>query len=393
MIKTTHGGRLPNPPNYNAIVAARLGEDKAAFENLAVPEIAALIKKQREIGIDVMSDGEFWKARDQKYFASRASGIETRPLKPGENASIVAGLRERHTGQFNDFFAAYDRMGNTPTPDMVVPSGSYLTTGSPRVVLSGRVEPKPPTAINDEIAMVKRGIESAGAKVSDFFFPSLGPGWLGHFIFNEYYKTDEEYVYAMASFCKSDFKAIVDAGFTLQVDDPGLLDKWALYNPAISLEAYRKQAQLRVEATNWALQGIPEERVRYHSCWGSWHTPHTEDLPLGDIVDLLLKVKARYYSIEAADAAHQLDYQVWEKTKLPDGKVYVPGVIAHKTGTVEPPELVAFRIEQYANIMGRDNIMAGVDCGPGGRAYADIAWAKLRSLAQGAALASKKLWP
>jgi 5-methyltetrahydropteroyltriglutamate--homocysteine methyltransferase len=389
MIRTTHCGRLPNPTNVEEIMAARARDDKATFISLAVPQIAANVRKQQEIGIDIMSDGEFWKARDQKYYGSRATGIEARPLQPGETSSIVPRLRER--AQFPEYFAAYDRMGNTPTPAMKIPEGPAYMVG-PRYVLTGPLEPLPPTAIAEDIAMVKQGIEAAGGAVSDFFYPVLGPGWLGHFVWNEYYKTDEEYVYAMASLFKNDYKAVVDAGFTLQVDDPGLLDKWPLFNPPISLEEYRKQAQLRIEATNWALEGIPEERVRYHSCWGSWHTPHTEDLPLGNVVDLLLMVKARYYSIEAADVQHQLDYQVWEETKLPDGKVYVPGVIAHKTSTVEPPALVAHRICQYANLMGRDNVIAGVDCGPGGRVYPEVAWAKLRSLVEGAALATKQLW-
>jgi 5-methyltetrahydropteroyltriglutamate--homocysteine methyltransferase len=240
--------------------------------------------------------------------------------------------------------------------------------------------------------MVKAGIAAAGASVEDFFFPVLGPGWLDHFVWNGYYKTEEEYCYALAEITKADFKAVVDAGFTLQIDDPGLLDSWGMITPEPSVEDYRKREAMRIEATNWALEGIPEEQVRYHTCWGSWHTPHTTDLPFEHTIDLMLRVKAAAYSVEAADVRHELDYHLWETTKLPDGKVYIPGVIAHKTTTIEPPDLVAERIVRYANLMGRDNVIAGVDCGVGGRCYPDIGWAKLAALSEGAALASKQLW-
>ena len=220
----------------------------------------------------------------------------------------------------------------------------------------------------------------------------LGPGWLDHFVMNDFYKTEEEYVYAMALVAKADFKAVADAGFVLQIDDPGLVDTWAMLSPAPTIEDYRKRIQLRVEATNWALEDCPEDMIRFHTCWGSWHTPHVTDLPLKHTVDIMLQVKAAAYSIEAADVQHVLDYEVWEDTKLPDGKVFIPGVIAHKTSTVEPSELVAHRIVQYANIMGKENVIAGVDCGVGGRCYPDIGWAKLKALADGAAMASKQLW-
>ena len=247
-------------------------------------------------------------------------------------------------------------------------------------------------AIKHEIEVVKAGIAAAGADVDDCFFPILGPGWLGHFLWNEFYTTEEEYVYAMADFFKGDYEAVVDAGFILQIDDPGLCDKFGLFDPPISVEEFRKHAQLRIEATNYVLSNIPEDKVRYHTCWGSWHTPHTTDIPLQHVIDLLLKVNAQAYSIEAADVRHQLDWKLWEDVKLPDGKIFIPGVIAHKTTTIEPPELVADRIMTYARIMGRENIIAGTDCGYGNRVYPDIAWAKMRSMAEGAQIASKQLW-
>jgi 5-methyltetrahydropteroyltriglutamate--homocysteine methyltransferase len=384
-ILTTHPGRLPNPSNFAEVQAARNSGDRAKLAELVKPGIQEMIRRQKEIGIDIMSDGEFWKGRDQRYYDSRVTGIKQRELKPGEPPSLTHQLSERTSPEFRDFFEIYDRVGNTPRVGVVNPPATT------RYAIMEPVKPVDTGAIASEIEMVKAGIAAAGESIDNFFFPVLGPGWLDHFIFNEHYKTDEEYIYGLAELAKPDFKAVVDAGFVLQIDDPGLVDTWPMLS-GLTIEEYRERQLVRIEATNWALEGIPEDRVRFHTCWGSWHTPHVTDLPLKHTVDIMLKVKAAAYSIEAADVQHELDYQVWEETKLPDGKVFIPGVIAHKTSTVEPPELVAHRIVQYAKLMGRENVIAGVDCGVGGRCYPDIGWAKLKALAEGAALASKELW-
>jgi 5-methyltetrahydropteroyltriglutamate--homocysteine methyltransferase len=256
----------------------------------------------------------------------------------------------------------------------------------------GEVKAISPSPILEDIAMVKDALAAAGLTADDYFYPVLGPGWLDHYVFNAYYKIEEEYCFALAEIVKEDFKAVVEAGLTLQIDDPGLFDRWSMVDPPVSVEEYRRQEAIRIEATNWALEGIPEESVRYHTCWGSWHTPHTNDLPFEHGIDLMLRVKAIAYSIEAADVAHELDFKVWEQHKLPDGKLFIPGVVAHKTSTIEPPELVAERLMGWANLMGKENIIAGVDCGVGGRCYPEIGWAKLKALSDGAALASKRLW-
>jgi 5-methyltetrahydropteroyltriglutamate--homocysteine methyltransferase len=388
-ILTTHPGRLPNPDNQDAILQARAQGDQQAFEALVRDGIVAMVRHQREIGLDILSDGEFWKVRDQRYYDSRASGVELRPTTPDQPATLVSFQRERRMPEFRAFWEIYEHLGNTPMPG--VTTVTFLRAPQ-RAVITGPLTPRPPDAIIHEIDVVTAGIAAAGANVDGVFFPVLGPGWLGHWLWNEYYRTDEEYVYAMAAFFKNDYRAVVDAGFILQIDDPGLCDRWGMIDPPISIEEYRKQAALRIEATNWALEGIPEERVRYHTCWGSWHTPHVTDLPFEHVIDLMLMVKAGAYSVEAADVRHELDWKLWETHKLPEGKVYIPGVIAHKTTTIEPPELVADRIIRYAKLMGRENVIAGVDCGVGGRCYPDIGWAKLRSLVEGAALASKRLW-
>jgi 5-methyltetrahydropteroyltriglutamate--homocysteine methyltransferase len=259
-------------------------------------------------------------------------------------------------------------------------------------VITGEVKALPPTPIEQDIAVLKEILAANNVSSEDYFYPVLGPGWLDHFVFNEYYKTEEEYCFALAEIVKNDMKAVVDAGFVLQVDDPGLCDRWGMIEPAPSYDEYRRQENMRVEATNYALQGIPEDRVRYHTCWGSWHTPHTTDIPFKYVIDLMLKINAGAYSIEAADVQHELDYEVWADHKLPDGKLFIPGVIAHKTTTIEPPELVAQRILRWAGMFGRENVIAGVDCGIGGRSYPEVGWAKLRALSEGAAQASKALW-
>jgi 5-methyltetrahydropteroyltriglutamate--homocysteine methyltransferase len=221
---------------------------------------------------------------------------------------------------------------------------------------------------------------------------ALAPGWLEHFFHNEYYRNDEEYVFALADAFRHEYKAIVDGGFILQIDDPALPDTYDMIVPNPSIEEYRKFAAVRIDALNHALAGLPEDRIRYHICWGSWHGPHTHDLPLKHVVDLMLRVKAGAYSVEAANPRHEHEWKVWKDVKLPDGKLLIPGVVSHASNVVEHPELVADRIVQYANLVGRENVIAGTDCGLGLRVHPQIALAKLRSLAEGAALATKELW-
>ena len=385
-ILTTHPGRLPDPSNRDAVIQARDSGDQAAFDAAIREGAIQIFQRQKAIGIDIMSDGEFWKTRDQKYYGSRVTGIESRPLQPGEWPSILAGSHERNDPQYKDFYAAYDRLGNLPTP------GVETQRGNEKAVMVGPVKGIGAATIKHEIEVTLAALAAVGSPAEDYYFPVLGPGWLDHFVFNEYYTTEEEFIYALAEIVKADFHAVIDAGLTLQVDDPGLCDRWSMVQPPVSIEEYRRQEAIRVEATNWALEGIPEEQVRYHTCWGSWHVPHANDIPFQHIIDLMLRINAGAYSIEAADVRHELDWRVWQDYKLPDGKLFIPGVVAHKTTTIEPAELVADRIVRYANMMGRDNIIAGVDCGVGGRSYPEIGWRKLQALKEGADLATMMLW-
>ena len=247
--------------------------------------------------------------------------------------------------------------------------------------------------IKHEIEVVKAGITDAGANLEKIFFPLLSLGWISHFLWNEYYQTHEQFFQALAKLFKGEYEAVVEAGFVLQIDDPSMVTRYGYPNPPLSIEDYRKHAEMRVDALNYALSNIPEEKIRYHACWGSQHSPHTTDLPLKHVIDQMLKVNAGAYSFEASDARHQLDWKVWEEHTLPEGKIFIPGVVAHKTTIIEPPELVADRILTFAKMVGRENVIAGTDCGLGGRVYPDIAWAKIRSMAEGARLATKQLWP
>jgi 5-methyltetrahydropteroyltriglutamate--homocysteine methyltransferase len=209
---------------------------------------------------------------------------------------------------------------------------------------------------------------------------------------NSHYPTTEAFLEAIASAMREESRAIAEAGFILQLDDPGLPGAWDMLDPRPSLEEYKRYVRLRVEVLNHAIEGIPEDRVRYHICWGSWHGPHTTDIPLRDIADVMLKVKAQAYLIEAGNVRHEHEHKIWRDINLPAGKILIPGVVSHATNVVEHPELVADRILAFANAVGRDNVIAGTDCGLGGRVHPQIAWAKLRVLCEGAALASKKLW-
>jgi len=231
-----------------------------------------------------------------------------------------------------------------------------------------------------------------GVRPEDTFIPAVAPGTIEHWLHNDYYPNDEAYLNAIAEAMHEEYKAIVDAGFLLQIDDPDLPDAWQMH-PEMSVAEYRKFAELRIDALINALRDIPTESVRLHVCWGSYHGPHKHDIPLKDIVDIVLKVPVAAYSVEAANPRHEHEWKVWKDAKLPEGKVLIPGVVGHSSDFIEHPELVAERIVRFAEVVGKENVIAGTDCGLGGRVgHPDIVWAKLEALSEGAALASKELW-
>ena len=380
-ILTTHIGSLARPPEILEILRAKeAGEpyDVGALAGLVRQSVQDVVRRQVQTGIDVPSDGEYGKPSFSTYVQDRLTGFEARPLEPGESPLLNWG-RDRTI--FQDFYREYD-------------GGATSGTGR-RIVCTSPITYRGQDAVQSDIENFRAALESSAPE--EAFIPAVAPGTIELQRKNEYYATDEEFLTAIADAMKEEYRAIVDAGFILQIDDPRVVTQYGMPDSAPSIEEYRRFATLRVEAINHALEGLPEARVRYHLCWGSWHGPHVTDVPLRDIVDIVLRVKAGAYCVEAANPRHAHEWEVWENVKLPDGKLLVPGVVAHTTNIVEHPELVAQRIVNYARMLGRENVLAGTDCGfsqgafnP--RVHPSIMWAKLEALSQGAALASERLW-
>jgi 5-methyltetrahydropteroyltriglutamate--homocysteine methyltransferase len=343
---------------------------------LEASSMSEVIHKQADAGIDIISDGELGKIGfGFAYYGRRLSGLATRAVKPGESGWMGGNTGERV--EFAEFYKSLNFEKLLP-PEVTICNGPISYIGEQEVA--------------NDLAVFKNALAEAGVRAEETFMCVLAPGWLEHFFHNEHYANDEQYLFALADAMKHEYKAIVDAGFILQLDDPALPDTYDMIVPTPTIAEYRKFAEVRIDALNHALQGLPEDRVRYHICWGSWHGPHTHDLPLKHLVDLMLKVKAGAYSVEAANPRHEHEWKVWKDVKLPDGKILIPGVVSHASNVVEHPELVADRIALYASLVGRENVIAGTDCGLGWRVHPQIAWAKLKALSEGAALASKQLW-
>ena len=375
-ILTMHAGTLPRPDDLRAMVVAKeTGQpyDEAHFTQRVQAVIKENVRLQIESGIDSVNDGEVSKLTFTSYISDRIGGIEKR--KPSDGPAPF-GINGRDTKEFNEYFmnkGGFTGLGSNP---------SYFVTGP--VTYTGQA------AIQADIDNFKAGLE--GSTPEETFLPAITPGTMEHWLENEYYKTDEEYLFALADALHVEYKAIVDAGFLLQIDDPDLPDAWQMH-PEMTVKDYQKFADLRVDALNHAIGDIPEEKIRFHTCWGSYKGPHKYDVPLRDMVDLILKVKAVGYSIEASNPMHEHEWTVWKDVKLPDGKVLIPGVIGHASDFIEHPELVAQRLVRYANIVGKENVMAGTDCGIGSRVgHAKICWAKFEAMAEGARIATKELW-
>jgi 5-methyltetrahydropteroyltriglutamate--homocysteine methyltransferase len=385
-IRTTHAGRLPVSPGCEDL-PIRLFRGEPVDSAAIAAGIEYVVRRQCDIGIDCIGDGEFWKARNFAYYSRHLTGLSTRALKPGETGSTRMFTRERD--EFAQFYKDLDATGTI----FHVPGEKPMPPERERTIAVGPVKSKGTEALAQELDAFKSAIAKSGRAVDEAFFCVIAPGWLDHFIYNEFYKTDEEFIFALAEALREEYLAVVNAGFILQIDDPGVVDWWDMLKPALSVEEYcDKFAQMRIEAVNHALKGIPEDRVRYHLCWGSWHGPHTHDLPFEHVVELMLKVDAQCYSFEAANVRHEHEWRLWRDVKLPDGKIILPGVVSHATNLVEHPELIAERIRRFTDVVGRENVIAGTDCGLGGRVHAEIAWAKLAALAEGARLASRSLW-
>ena len=374
-ILITHVGSLARPKDLmDMLVARNEGKpfDSAALASRTRDAVAEVVQKQIECGVDIVNDGELGKSNFSRYTKERLGGFIERPASPDFKPTAIFG---RDMIEFTEYF---NRGGRTSI-------GHHA-----RVFYC--VEPLKYVGQDEVKADIENlSISLQGKKYEEAFLPAIAPGTMEHWMKNEYYNSDEEYLFAIADAMREEYKAIVGAGLVLQIDDPDLADAWQMH-PEMSLADYRKYQDLRIDALNHGLRDLPIDRIRFHMCWGSYHGPHKYDIPLKDIVDLVLSVNAGAYSVEAGNVRHEHEWRVWQETKLPDGKLLIPGVVSHATNIVEHPQVVADRIVRYAQVVGRDNVIAGTDCGLGGRIHPQIAWAKLQALAEGARLASKELW-
>jgi len=388
-IRTTHAGRLPpvGPASSNYSSWSPQSSAKPATEDTdsLTRQVAEVIRKQVQLGISCVGDGEFWNGRNFIYYAQQFSGVTTRQLRPGERGSGREQTRERDT--FPKLYADMDRVGTM----FCVPGEEPRFSPPTKMVVTGPIKGRATDAIRREINVFKEALKAAG-NAGEAFICVFAPGWLDHHIFDEHYGNEEEFVFALADALREEYRAVVDAGFILQIDDPGVATSWDMIKPEPTIQEYRRYLKIRIDALNHALSGIPEERVRHHFCWGSWHGAHTHDLSLKEIIDLVLDVHAQAYSFEAGNVRHQHEWTIWRDVKLPAGKIIVPGLVSHATNLVEHPELIAQRIRNFAEAVGRENVIAGTDCGLGSRLHSELVWAKLSALVEGARLASKTLW-
>jgi 5-methyltetrahydropteroyltriglutamate--homocysteine methyltransferase len=382
-ILTTHVGSLARPPSFVELMRRKeQGEavSDSEYTHTLEKAVAEVVRLQAETGIDIVSDGELAKPITwSRYVLLRLNGFERRPVEQSGMPMSVTGKDRR---DFAEFYREYD--------------ASVPTAGMRGWVVTGPISYKP-EAIAEDVRIFRQALGQQ--KVSGAFMCAVSPASVAPDRKDEHYPSADDAEQAIAEALRQEYRAIVDAGLLLQVDDSYFPSMYDVMVPPGTLRDYRRWAARQVSIINYALKGIPEERVRFHICWGSWNGPHSNDVPAKDVVDLMLKIRARYYVIEMANPRHEHEWRVWKDVKLPEGKVLVPGTISHATNIVEHPELVAERIVRLAKLVGRDNVIAGTDCGFAqqgpfmSRVHPSIQWAKLRSLVEGARLATKQLWP
>jgi 5-methyltetrahydropteroyltriglutamate--homocysteine methyltransferase len=380
-ILTTHVGSLIRPDALQDFLRAKQSRkpyDKAGYDACLKSSVADVVREQADIGVDVVSDGEFGKSISwSQYVLERLGGFERRPIKPGANPFMRGVDREK----FAAFYAELDARESVATTVEAVCTGPISYTGQAELAR--------------DIENFKAALN--GVDVEEAFLPVAAPASVIPDRKNEYYKSEEDLIRAIGAAMHTEYKMIIDAGFILQLDDARAAVTYDRMVPPGSFADYRKWLGLQVDVLNEAIAGLPPDRIRYHVCWGSWPGPHTTDVPLKDIVDLVLGMKVGAYVIEGANPRHEHEWRVWENAKLPEGRVLIPGVISHATNVVEHPELVAERIVRLAKLIGRENLLAGTDCGFAQgpfyrRVHPSIMWAKLDALVKGAELASAELW-
>jgi 5-methyltetrahydropteroyltriglutamate--homocysteine methyltransferase len=375
-ILITHAGSLARPDDLMKMLVAKNEAqpyDPEAFSRRLRSAVTQVVRQQIDCGIDIVNDGELGKSNFSRYTRERLSGFVERPAGPDFRPTSIFG---RDLVEFPEYF---NRGGRT-------------TIGHHARVFYC-IEPLRYVGHHDvgtDIDNFKAALQ--GVEFEEAFLPAIAPGTMEHWMKNDFYPNDEAYLYAIADAMHEEYKAIVNAGFILQIDDPDLADAWQM-NLRMSVAEYRKYAELRIDALNHGLRDLPTDRVRFHMCWGSYHGPHKYDIPLREIVDLILKVHAGAYSIEASNPCHEHEWRVWQEIKFPEEKILIPGVVGHYSDFIEHPQVIADRLVRYAKLVGRENVIAGTDCGLGTRvSHPKIAWAKFQAMAEGARIATKQLW-
>ena len=375
-IRTTHVGAL-------APIQQEPPSDGAAEEQL-LESVRSIVRLQRQVGIDFVNEGELTKAGNWvNYVTGRLEGFVPR----AGNSAAVLLKQSADWKEFPGFYREALGGGTLFTTTREAPSNIRSMDN----VCCGPLRYSGQSALAQEIDLLRSALGDADPSTA--FLTSTAPASLEPGRPNEYYASDEQYVFALAEALRTEYETIVDAGFSVQVDDAWLAALWDRIGVGMGLPAYKRYCMMRVEALNHALRNIPADRVRYHLCWGSWHGPHAHDIPLADIVDVMLAVNAQTYLFEAANVRHEHEFTVWENVKLPDDKILAPGVVTHSTPLLEHPELVSTRIQRFARLVGRERVVASTDCGLGLRCHPEIAWAKLKVLVEGARRASTALWP
>jgi 5-methyltetrahydropteroyltriglutamate--homocysteine methyltransferase len=391
-ILTSHVGSLPRPDDLVEANEAHEDNsiDEATFDQQLAGAVKDVVARQQQIGIDFVNDGEYGHSMGQRYnyrawwsyVFERLSGLELVDIEK-EPVAAPAGspsVRSQPTFGNRRDWAEFAEAYADPQSGCALPHRPTI-----RPVARGAISYVGQDDIQRDITNFKAALEAAGVK--DGYLNSVAPGSCARFG-NEFYASNDELLQACAEAMREEYKAIIDAGLILQLDDPSLAEHWDSITPAPSFEEYRALTAVKVEALNHAIRDLPTERIRLHLCWGSWHGPHVTDIPIKEILPVVLKANVGAYSFEAANARHEHEWDVWREVKLPDGKKILPGIVSHCTNVVEHPELVAQRITRFAEVVGPENVIASTDCGLGGRVHPQIAWAKLVSLVEGARLAS-----
>jgi 5-methyltetrahydropteroyltriglutamate--homocysteine methyltransferase len=398
-ILTSHAGSLPRPDDLIELNRRRLdgeGVDEEAYAQELHDATVEVVKRQKSLGIDLPNDGEYGHIMGAKvdygawwsYIFTRLGGLgrmvnmdEVEAAPPKDTITLGTFFDRRDWAKFADAYGDPDSgvaaRGKSSGEDQEV--GMMLPVCDGPLTYEGHAD------VERDIANLKAGMQAAG--VDRAFMCALGPASCSR-IGNTHYATEEEFIWACAEAMREEYLAITRAGIIVQIDEPSFAENWDQFATEPSLADYKKFTMVRVEALNHALRGIPRELTRFHCCWGSWHGPHTTDIPMSDLLDMLVQIDVGSYSFEAANARHEHEWRVWQDAKIPDDVILVPGVVGHATNVIEHPQLVADRIERFVRAVGPDRVIAATDCGLGGRVHPQIAWAKLEALAQGAELAS-----